>query len=130
MKPSILPMTALAACFGLASGVLIAGAAPAPASVPASAIATEPTADDMPMADFLGLLAQIAPAAEAGAKTYLRAIQQRCGRSLQTAELRRAMSEGDGDPVLMAMIRANHLRDAAALTQLGQRIHCEPRGAR
>jgi len=126
MKPSILPMAALAACFVLATGVLPADAAPGPAAP----VAAEPIADDMPMADFLGLLAQIAPAAEAGAKTYLRAVQQRCGRSLQTAELRRAMSEGDGDPVLMAMIRANHLRDAAALTQLGQRIHCEPRGAR
>ncbi len=74
----------------------------------------------MPMADYLGLLAQIAPAAEEGAKAYMQAFQQRCGRPLSTADLRRAMSAGDGDPVLMAMIRASHLRDTAALAQLGR----------
>ena len=85
----------------------------APANTPAAA------ADDMPLADYLGLLAQIAPAAEDGAKAYLLAFQQRCGRQMSTADLRRAMSDGDGDPVLMAMIRASHLRDTSALAQLG-----------
>ena len=37
------------------------------------------------MADYLGLLAQIAPAAEEGARAYLQAYQQRCGRQLATA---------------------------------------------
>ena len=76
------------------------------------------------MADYLGLLAQIAPAAREGAEAYLQAFQQRCGRALGTAELRQAMSAGDGDPVLMGMIRASQLRDAKAVTDLGQRLNC------
>jgi hypothetical protein len=110
----------------LASGMVIAlaSASAAPASVPPTA------ADDMPMADYLGLLARIAPAAEEGARHYLLAFQQRCGRPLATADLRRAMSDGDGDPVLMAMIRASHLRDAAALTRLGPSVACDRRGSR
>jgi hypothetical protein len=109
----------------LASGMVIAAvsAGAAPANVPAAG-------DHMPMADYLGLLAQIAPAAEDGAKAYMQAFQQRCGRQLSTADLRRAMSDGDGDPVLMAMIRASHLRDATALAQLGQRVACERRASR
>ena len=83
----------------------------------------------MPLADYLALLEQIAPAAHDGAQSYLQAFQQRCGRSLRAAELRRAMSDGDGDPVLMAMIRASQLRDASALAQLGQRVACDPRRA-
>jgi hypothetical protein len=117
------------AAWTLASGLVIAGvsagAAPAaPASAPPIA------AEDMPMADYLGLLARIAPAAEEGARHYLLAFQQRCGRPLATADLRRAMSDGDGDPVLMAMIRASHLRDAAALTRLGPSVACDRRGSR
>lgn len=96
----------------------------APAAAPPSA------AEDMPMADYFALLARIAPAAEEGAKAYLQAFQQRCGRHLATADLRRAMSDGEGDPVLMAMIRASQLRDTATLARLGQQITCEPRGAR
>ena len=84
----------------------------------------------MPMADYLGLLAQIAPAAEQGAKAYLQAFRQRCGRPLSTTELRRAMSEGDGDPVLMAMIRASHFNDTGPLAQLGSRIVCERQASR
>ena len=84
-------------------------------------------ADDMPLADYLALLAQIAPAARDGAQAYLQAVQQRCGRSVRTAELRRAMSDGDGDPVLMAMIRASQLRDANGLAQLGQHVTCDRR---
>ena len=110
----------------LASGMVIsvASAGAAPANTPAA------VADDMPMADYLGLLAQIAPAAEEGAKVYMQAFQQRCGRPLSSADLRQAMSAGDGDPVLMAMIRASHLRDTAALAQLGSRVACEPRASR
>ncbi|MFY9327209.1 MAG: hypothetical protein WAO76_04200, partial [Georgfuchsia sp.] len=70
--------------------------------------------DDMPLADYLGFLRQIAPAAEDGARDYLAAFERRCGRALTTAELRRAMSQGDGDPVLMGLIRASQLRDTAA----------------
>ena len=114
------------AAWALTSGMVIAvaSASAAPASAPPIA------ADDMPMADYLGLLARIAPAAEEGARHYLLAFQQRCGRPLATADLRRAMSDGDGDPVLMAMIRASHLRDTAALTRLGPSVACERRAAR
>ena len=84
----------------------------------------------MPMADYLGLLGQIAPAAEEGARAYLLAFQQRCGQPLSTADLRRAMADGDGDPVLMAMIRASHLRDTVALTRLGPSVACDRGAAR
>ena len=114
------------AAWTLASGLVIAGvsAGAAPSSAPPIA------AEDMPMADYLGLLARIAPAAEEGARHYLLAFQQRCGRPLATADLRRAITDGDGDPVLMAMIRASHLRDAAALTRLGPSVACDRGAAR
>lgn len=84
-------------------------------------------ADDIPLDDYLALLAQISPAARDGAQAYLQAFQQRCGRSLTAAQLRQAVSVGDGDPVLMGMIRASQLQDGAAVQQLGQRIACKPR---
>lgn len=113
MKPAALfvAISALATCFANAGTT---GAAP---SMPT-------TVDEMPMADYLGLLAQIAPAAHEGAAAFVRAFQQRCGRPLLALELRRAVSEGDGDPVLMAMIRASQLQDAPSLQRLGQRIDC------
>ena len=84
----------------------------------------------MPLADYLGLLRQIAPAAEAGAKDYLAAFEQRCGRALTTTELRQAMSAGDGDPVLMGLIRASHLRDTVARERLAGQIRCPARDVR
>lgn len=87
-------------------------------------------ADDMPLADYLGLLRQIAPAAEAGATDYLASFERRCNRALTTAELRQAMSQGDGDPVLMGLIRASHLRDATTREQLAGQIRCPIRSAR
>jgi hypothetical protein len=83
--------------------------------------------DTMPMADYLGLLEQITPAARAGAEAYIQANQQRCARQLTTAELRRAMSQAGGDPVLMGMIRAAHLRDAQAMSALAQSLKCGAR---
>ncbi len=120
------------AAWTLASGLVIAGvsAGAAPGAPAAPGSAPPIAAEDMPIADYLGLLARIAPAAEEGARHYLLAFQQRCGRPLATADLRRAMSDGDGDPVLMAMIRASHLRDAAALTRLGPSVACDRRGSR
>lgn len=88
-----------------------------------------PGTTEMPIEDYLALLARIAPAAHDGARAYRQAWQQRCGRSLTTAELRVAMAVGDGNPVLMGMIRASHLRDAAALASLASQIDCT-RGAR
>lgn len=86
--------------------------------------------DNVPLADYLALLRQIAPAAEAGARDYLTAFARRCGRPLTPAELRRAMADGDGDPALMALIRANHLGDTAGREQLAGQIHCPGKAAR
>ena len=99
----------------------------------ASGVTATP-ADDVPMNDYLGLLAQISPAAREGAQGYLQAFQRRCGRALTTQELRRAVSDGDGEPVLMGMIRANHPSQQAqrdvTLQQLAQRIRCDQRSGR
>jgi len=81
-------------------------------------------AGDIPMGDYLGLLAQIAPAARDGAELYLRAFEERCRRALNTSELRRAMADGNGNPVLMGLIRASQLRDEKAIAELRQRIDC------
>ena len=89
----------------------------------------QPT-DNMPLADYLGLLRKIAPAAENGARDYLAAFARRCGRPLTPAELRRAMADGDGDPALMALIRANHLGDTAGREQLAGQIRCPGKPAR
>jgi len=86
--------------------------------------------NDMPLADYLELLQQIAPAAEEGTKTYLAAFHQRCGRTLSTVELRRAMTQGEGDPVLMGLIRASHLKDASARGQWIQQLRCPNKGPR
>ena len=86
--------------------------------------------DNVPLADYLALLRQIAPAAEAGARDYLTAFARRCGRALTPAELRRAMADGDGDPALMALIRANHLGDTAGREQLAGQIRCSGKAMR
>jgi len=85
-------------------------------------------ADAMPMADYLGLLEQIAPAARQGAEAYLDAYWRRCGRHVRSAELRRAFAEQDGNPVLMQMIRASYLNDEATLNRLATQVPC-PRSA-
>ena len=113
----------------LAAGLVVGGSN----AQTASGLSATP-ADDVPMNDYLGLLAQISPAAREGAQSYLQAFQWRCGRSLTTQELRRAVSDGDGDPVLMDMIRANHPSQQAqrdvTLQQLAQRIRCDQRSGR
>ena len=68
--------------------------------------------------------------AEAGARDYLAAFARRCGRPLTPAELRRAMADGDGDPALMALIRANHLGDTTGREQLAGQIRCSGKAAR
>ena len=122
---SALLVTALA----LAAGLVTNGSWAQTAS---SVTATQ--ADDVPMDDYLGLLAQISPAAREGAQAYLQAFQRRCGRALTPQELRRAVSDGDGEPVLMGMIRANHpsqqARRDVTLQQLAQRIRCDQRSGR
>lgn len=125
-KPAWIPPLLLAAMCALAAGPTLAQTSPAPGTLSG----TLPGADAMPLADYLGLLARIAPAAEEGARAYLWAFEQRCGRALSSSELRRAMSEGEGDPVLMGLIRASHLRDAAARAQWSQRLRCPGRETR
>ena len=114
----------------LASTVLallvLAASGAGPASAQTSPAQPNPSAaSDMPMDDYLALLARIAPAAHDGASAYRQAWQQRCGRLLTTAELRVAMAVGDGDPVLMGMIRASHVRDSASLASLAARVDCK-----
>lgn len=82
------------------------------------------------MADYLALLRQIALPAEDGARTYLAVARLRCGREPSTGELRRAMSQGDGDPALIGLIRAAQARDAAARARLFAQVSCAPRTTR
>ncbi len=80
--------------------------------------------DDVPIDTYLALLAQVAPPARDGAEAYMTAFRSRCGRTMRTVELRRAFAQGNGDPVLMSMIRATHERDTAAVQRLGASISC------
>ncbi|QNP48600.1 hypothetical protein [Diaphorobacter aerolatus] len=112
---------------GHALATSIAQAQTNPAFGSLSATPGQDTSGDMPLADYLGLLKQIAPAAESGARTYLGALQLRCGRTLTTAELRQAVSEGEGNPALMGLIRAAYQKDAAARDRLVAQLPC-PRG--
>jgi len=80
--------------------------------------------DDVPIDTYLALLAQVAPPARDGAEAYMAAFRSRCGRAMRTVELRRAFAQGNGDPVLMGMIRASHERDTATVQRLGATISC------
>jgi len=40
------------------------------------------------------------------------------------------MADGDGDPALMALIRANHLGDTTGREQLAGQIRCSGKAAR
>ncbi|CAM3346076.1 hypothetical protein [Paracidovorax anthurii] len=125
---------ALAVCaLAAAHAPLLAQTSPARGPLaPAGAAAPAGTApgDSMPLADYLGLLRQIAPAAEDGARTYLAAARLRCGRELNTAELRLAMAQDGGDPVLMGLIRAAHQQDRGARQQLVAQVRCPSGGTR
>ena len=116
----------------LACGLATAQTSPAHGPI-ASSPGSGPTAmapDRMPLADYLALLHRLSPAAEAGARTYLAAVRLRCGSTLDTPELRRALSEGDGDPVLIGLIRAAQLQDTAARQRLVSQLRCPPGAAR
>lgn len=86
--------------------------------------ASAPLSDDISLDAYLDALAQISPAAREGASAYVDAYQRRCGRSLRAIELRKAVAEGAGDPVLMAMMRAAALRDSASQQRLSASIKC------
>jgi len=87
-----------------------------------------PVAAQMPMEDYLGLLRQIAPAAETGARQYLAAIRLKCSRNLGSDELRIALGQDSGDPQLLELIRASHLRDDAGRERAMRQIRC-PQGS-
>lgn len=100
-------------------------AALALAVIPALAQTINPAPSaEIPMQDYLGLLAQMAPAAHGGARAFLDAHRRHCGRDLTSAELRVALAAGQGDPVLVAMIRASHLDDQGSLTTLATQVRC------
>jgi hypothetical protein len=118
-------LAALVLGHAFATGISLAQTSPAFGPLPATP--SQDASGDMPLADYLGLLKQIAPAAESGARTYLGALRLRCGRTLTTAELRQAVSEGEGNPALMGLIRAAHQKDSAARDRLVAQLPC-PRG--
>lgn len=113
----------LAALIALGT-VTTAHAQTSPARGPVSAV------NDMPLADYLGLLQQLAPAAADGAKVYLAAYRLQCGRTLTTVELRQAVSKEGGDPVLMRLIRATQEQDTTQRAQFIRQIRCTAGGTR
>jgi hypothetical protein len=80
--------------------------------------------DDVPIEAYLTLIAQVSPTARQGADAYMSAFVSRCGRTMRTVELRRAFAVGNGDPTLMAIIRATHEKDGLAVQRLGSNITC------
>lgn len=82
------------------------------------------TEDNVPLDEYLRMLEVISPSARAGAESYIAAFARRCGRSMKTIELRRAVVHGEGDPLLMQMIQATHFRNAAEVQRLGATISC------
>ena len=97
------------------------------ASVAPAQQSTAIMVDDVPLDAYLQALSEISPVAREGAQLYMDAFQARCGRPMRTIELRRAVGEGDGNPTLIAMIRAAGQRDKAALQRLAGTVTC-PRG--
>ena len=87
--------------------------------------ATSITRDDVPLDEYLRMLEVIAPAARGGAEAYMAAFQRKCGRPLKTIELRRAVADQQGDPVLIQMIQATHYRNPDALKQLDAMVSCQ-----
>ena len=119
-RPSILPP--LLVCHALAVGTVAAQTSPAFGPLPEGSAPS--SAGEMPLGDYLGLLRQISPAAESGARTYLAGVRLRCGLTLSTGQLRQAMAEGEGNPALMGLIRAEHHNDLQARDRLVAQIAC------
>ena len=82
---------------------------------------------DLSMDEYLFALGEISPAAREGANAYLQAFARRCGRALTVIELRRRVADGDGDPVLMQMMRSSQLKDHISLQRLSASITCSRR---
>ncbi|MBX7132698.1 MAG: hypothetical protein K1X67_08495 [Fimbriimonadaceae bacterium] len=89
-----------------------------------AALANETYSDDVPLEEYLRALGAIAPAARDGAEAYLRAYRANCGREMKSGQLRRAVADGSGDPVLMGMVRAKHYKDEADLRSLSKQVGC------
>lgn len=113
---------AIALALSLALAGASAAAVPAPLPQP-----TPAPGDELPLAVYLDALGRLAPAARTGAEAYLAAHETRCGRALGVAALRRAVAEGDGEPTLMAMMRAAHAGDVDALQRLRAQVPCGTR---
>lgn len=111
----------LLTCVALLLCLLSILTGPAPAHAQGDAPVIE---GDLPIESYLSLLSQVTPAARDGAAAYMAAFRRRCGRTLQTVELRRAFAEGSGDPTLMAMVRATHQKDTAAMQRLAATVAC------
>lgn len=84
-----------------------------------------PAGGGLSMDAYLAGLAQIAPPARLAADHYLRGFAARCGRPITVLELRRAFSEGNGEPVLMRMVHAAALEDQNALRALSATVPCQ-----
>jgi hypothetical protein len=80
--------------------------------------------DDVPLDEYLRALERLTPAARDGAEAYMTAFEKKCRRPMRTIELRTAVSEGNGDPILMAMIRASHYKDLSVLESLATAVSC------
>ena len=117
--------SALVVC---ATGPALGQTSPAQGPLSAASIASIPSSPsihgDRELADYLALLQRIAPASEAGARTYVAAVRLRCGQALDAATLRRVMAREGGDPVLMSLIRAAATQDHRARDQAMAQIQC------
>jgi hypothetical protein len=122
--------TALALSCLAAAGLTIADitAGQTPVTPGAATQPPLPAPAALPMPEYLAVLQQIAPAARDGAEAYLQAFARRCRRELTVAELRRRVADDGGDPLLMQMMRAAHVRDRALLDRLAASVRCEARG--
>ena len=87
-------------------------------------VAAQLLLDDVPMEDVLSALGAIHPAARTGAETYRQAFRMHCGRDLTAIELRHALEDGSGDPVLLGLIHAEQTNDGAARHRLVNEITC------
>lgn len=90
----------------------------------ASLNSATPLTDDVDLADYMQALSRLSPAAADGATAFMQAFLARCGRPMRTLELRRAVAQDAGDPVLMQMIRAAYEHDAAASLRLAGQVDC------
>lgn len=114
--------SALVVC---ATGPALGQTSAAQGPLSAASIPSSPSLHgDRELADYLALLQRIAPASEAGARTYVAAVRLRCGQALDAAALRRVMAREGGDPVLMSLIRAAATQDHRARDQAMAQIQC------